>query len=192
MPKISEYTDCDYESFGSFGRALYKYTGCGPWVVAVLLDGREIYCEDKEAWKLPMETEVQYLRVGSIVEGSDVDVGPFDVEDPKEFWGTVKQIDEECDFYWKRDNLDHFYLRRNGDIIGYITCGWGEFELELDGNRILKRDREALKTFCTHGDYCRPDEKFEGAVIVPEPGEVFKVPGTKLEIQFFEDDSSLY
>lgn len=189
MFKIADFTDCDYESFHDFARAVYKYTDCGPWVVAVLPDDREIYYGDKEAWELPMDTEVKYLRVGSIVEGSDVEVGPHDVEDPKEFWKIVKEIDKECTFYWRRDNLDHFNLLRNGAPIGGIVCGWGEFELELDGNRILKKDREALQKFCTDGDYCTPCKDIEGSVKVPSHGEVFKVPGTKLEIQFFEDDS---
>lgn len=188
MNKISDFDDCGHDSFGEFGRCLYKYTDCGPWVVAVLKDGREIYYGDKEAWELTMDTEIKCLRVGSIVEGSDVEVGPFDVEDPKEFSATIKQIDEECTFFWRRDNLDHFYLKRKDDFIGYIVCGWGEFELELDDNRILKKDREALRKFCTNGDYCTPCKDIEGAVTVPSPGEVFKVPGTKLEIQFYEDD----
>lgn len=189
MPKISDFDDCGHDSFGEFGRCLYKYTSCGPWVVAVLPGGREVYYESKEAYELPMDTEVECLRVGSIVEGSDVYVGPFDVSDPKDWDGTIKQIDDECDFYWKRDNLDHFNLLRNGAPIGGVICGWGEFELELDRARISKKDRKALEKFCRDGDYCTPSSDIQGAMSVPSHGDIIKVPGTKLEIQFYEDDS---
>lgn len=104
MPKISDFDDCGHDSFGDFGRCLYKYTSCGPWVVAVLMNGKKIYYEDKEAWKLPMDTEVQCLRVGSIVEGSGVEVGPFDVHNPKDFSNIVSHIDAECAFIWGEEN----------------------------------------------------------------------------------------
>lgn len=188
MPKISDYDDCGHEHFHEFGRCLYKYTDCGPWVTAVLPDGREVYYDDKEAWELPMDTEVKCIRVGSIVEGSDVYVGPYDVEDPKEFSKTVKDIDEECTFFWRRDNLDHFRLIRAGEVIGYITCGWGEFELEGTGEKLpTGRTLAKLKKFCTNGDYCT--DNGDGTLHSPDDGEDIKVPGTKLEIQFFVDDS---
>lgn len=51
-----------------------------------------------------MDTEVQYLRVGSIVEGSDAEVGPYDVHNPKDFSNIVSQIDDECAFLWGAAN----------------------------------------------------------------------------------------
>ena len=187
MPKISDYDSCGHEHFYSFGRCLYKYTDCGPWVVAVLMDDREVYYEDKEAWELPMETEVKYLRVGSIVEGSDVEVGPYDVEDPKEFSKTVKDINDECTFFWRRDNLDHFRLIRGGKDIGYITCGWGEFELGSIGEKLpTGRTLAKLKKFCTNGDYIT--DNGDGTLDTPSEGDVIKVPGTKLAIRYFVDD----
>lgn len=106
MPKISDYDSCGHEHFHEFGRCLYKYTDCGPWVTAVLPDGREIYYEDKEAWELPMDTEVECLRVGSIVEGSEVYVGPYDVEDPKEFWKVVEDVNQQAIDAWEECNND--------------------------------------------------------------------------------------
>lgn len=189
MPKISEYDECGHENFHEFGRCLYKYTDCGPWVVAVLMDGQEIYYDNKEAWELPMDTEVRYLKVGSIVEGSDVEVGPYEVEDPKEFWKTVKDINDECDFFWRRDNLDHFRLLRKDKCIGYLECGWGECTLELMGHRVLKKDRAALDKFCRNGEYCIPDKEIQGALHTPDYGEILEVPGTKLKLEFYLDDS---
>ena len=127
---LSEIDDCGHDSFYDFGRCLYKYTDCGPWVTAVLLDGTEVYYEDREARELPMSTVVDHVKVGSIVEGSDVYVGPFDVHDPKKFGKVVESIDDEADFYWKRDNTYLFTITRPGYTDVVVRENWGDVEWE--------------------------------------------------------------
>lgn len=128
--KLSVIDECGHSNFYQFGRCLYKYTGCGPWVVAVLLDGTEVYYKSAEGDALSMDTVVDYVKVGSIVEGSDVEIGPYEVHDPAEFWDTVTTVDEEASFYWDRDNTQLFEIERDGYTTVYVRNRWGDIEWE--------------------------------------------------------------
>lgn len=96
----------DFTTFADLGRAVYKYTDCGPWIVAVLLDGSEVYYTSPEAHALSMDTVVRAIRVGSIVEGSDADVGPYEVTRARDFWPTVERVNEEAVIEWHDANDD--------------------------------------------------------------------------------------
>ena len=128
--KISEVDECGHESFGQFGRCLYKYTDCGPWVVAILPDGTEIYYEDQKAYELPIDTEVRALKVGSIVEGSEYYVGPFEITDPKEFWPTVEAVDNEASAAWDHFNHAWFRLFVGDEPVGWAKAGWEDEDCE--------------------------------------------------------------
>jgi hypothetical protein len=127
--KLSELCG-HHDTFYRFGRSLYKYTDCGPWVVAVLLDGTDIYYESDDARSLLMDTVVDHVRVGSIVEGSDVDVGPFEVHDPTEFFDTVQAVTDEASFYWRRDNTELYSIEAGGFDTIYFCLNWGAIEWE--------------------------------------------------------------
>lgn len=130
----------DYDNnFWRFGRSLYKYTDCGPWSRLVLTEDRNVYYESKGADDPTLldDPDIIGIEIGSIVEGSDVEIGPEFLKFPfteKELWDTVEQINEEASFYWKRDNEDDFLIEVDGNEY-YITVGWGiEFPEGLPEN----------------------------------------------------------
>jgi hypothetical protein len=120
MKKYSSFPKL-LKSFGSdnlydFGRSLYKAIDCGPWTTALLRDGAEVYYGDD----LPVGFDplnVTALKIGSIVEGSDVEVGPVTLTFPfseEEFNDAVESINNEAKFYWERDNLDTYRIEIDG------------------------------------------------------------------------------
>lgn len=94
----------DVETFAELGRAVYKYTDCGPWISAILADGTEVYYGSVEAQALSMQTVVRAVKVGSIVEGSDVEIGPYMVTRARDFWKTVEQVNREASDEWEIAN----------------------------------------------------------------------------------------
>ena len=121
----------------SFGRNVYKSTDCGPWVAFELSDGTALYYEDKQARVTLDELEekgitVTAIEIGSIVEGSDVEVNSILVEvddsfTESEFWEAVNGVDEEAKFYWKRDNATYYSLRDDqGNVL--VWCEWEHFD----------------------------------------------------------------
>jgi len=123
------------KSFGSdnlyqFGRSLYKAIECGPWTTAVLRDGSEVYYEDTPPVGFD-PLNVTALMIGSIVEGSDVEVGPIALTFPfseEEFNDAVESINDEAKFHWYRDNSEfawHLFRFDEGvetlvDV--FVTC----------------------------------------------------------------------
>ena len=109
----------------NFYRSVYKSTACGP-TIGFLLSNPEaepmqgpddppsnwtplvwIYNSDLPDTPIAELDVVAGVSVSSIVEGSDVEVegqkftGEFEDND---FWKAVEAVNEEADFYWKRDN----------------------------------------------------------------------------------------
>ena len=89
-------------------------------------------------------------------------------------------------FYWGRDNLDHFIVHRGDEVVGYLTCGWGECKFESSEGPLASRTMAKIKKYCTNGDYVK--DNGDGTLTSPSPQQKFKVPGTKLVIEFYEDD----
>lgn len=118
-----------------YGRSLYKYTDCGPWIAYVLEDGSTLYYED--AGNSFNGKKVIGVDIGSIVEGSDVEIGPHRLTFPfseKDFDDTVKAIDDEASFYWERDN-SHWYIvhgdpEKDGGENYYLHETWGDVKWE--------------------------------------------------------------
>ena len=134
------------DNFWRFGRILYNYTGCGPWTRLVLTEDRYACYEDKgsDDPSLLLDDDIIGIEVGSIVEGSDVEVGPIFLRFPftsDELDVTVKEIDDEASFYWKRDNEDDFVLTSDGKEY-YVTSGWGnEYPKDMPAELIEKFER---------------------------------------------------
>lgn len=117
----------DAHNFWRLGRSIYKYTDCGPWCRLILEDGNDIYYESEKANDEATldRTDVIGMEIGSIVEGSDVEIDgvlpkfPFTSED---LWETVKNVNEEASFYWKRDNEDDYLIEAGGEEY-HVTIG---------------------------------------------------------------------
>jgi len=146
----------DADNFWRFGRSLYKYTDCGPWTRLVLTEDRYAYYEDKgsDDPSLLLDEDIIGIEIGSIVEGSDVEVGPIFLRFPftsDELDVTVREIDEEVSFYWKRDNEDDFVLTSTSDGSlsefafrheYYVTSGWGnDYPKDMPAELIEKFER---------------------------------------------------
>ncbi len=124
-----------------FGRSLYKYTACGPWVVFRMPEGtKDVYYEDDLASQSEADqawwARCTGVAVGSIVEGSDVEVGPTDLAFPftaAEWDKAVEGINDEADFYWHRDN-DEVFVCANaaGDHVLWATVEGFESEPRID------------------------------------------------------------
>jgi hypothetical protein len=93
------------DNFWKFGRSLYKYTDCGPWCRLVLKNGENIYYESKEAndENTLNRDDIVGLEIGSIVEGSDVEVGPYLLKFPftdVELGDLVEELNNESDLIY--------------------------------------------------------------------------------------------
>lgn len=133
-----------YETPWEFGRALYKYTACGPWtsfrVASQPGDLRPyVYYEDEKA---SMDEAAQDwwetcigITIGSIVEGSDVELSPVDLLFPftdGDVDRAVEGIDDEADFYWKRDNCTYISIcNKRGEALYHAQ--WIEFDDDPTG-----------------------------------------------------------
>jgi hypothetical protein len=93
----------------SFGRSIYKGVDCGPWTRLVVTENRYCHYEDEGA-NLPenlIDRDIRGVEFGSIVEGSDVEIGPVFLKFPftsEKMWKVLAEIDDEAKFYWHRDN----------------------------------------------------------------------------------------
>jgi hypothetical protein len=91
-------------------RSIYKYTECGPWLSVRTWDDRTFHCDHLHEVD---KTEVRYLLVGSIVEGSDAEVCAdwidlVECESPEAavelFNRTVAWVDDEACALWDEAN----------------------------------------------------------------------------------------
>lgn len=91
-------------------RSIYKYTDCGPWLSVKTWDGRVFHCQDLHKVD---RTEVRYLLLGSIVEGSDAEVTADwidlrECESPedavKAFETTLAWVNDEACALWDEAN----------------------------------------------------------------------------------------
>lgn len=91
-------------------RSIYKYTDCGPWLSVQTWDGRWFHCQDLHKVD---KTEVRYLLVGSIVEGSNAEVSAdpidlLDCESPEDavtkFNSALESVNAEACRLWDEAN----------------------------------------------------------------------------------------
>lgn len=97
------------ETPAGFGRGLYKGVSCGPWISFVVrtpLAPRTVYYESVEASKEIKDCVA--VRVGSIVEGSEVGVAPVTLTFPfrrSEFYRVVSAINAKAKRLWAEANI---------------------------------------------------------------------------------------
>ena len=126
-----------HETPWAFGRSTYKYTDCGPWV-AFIAPGHgshgAVYYEDSEARVANASwwTSCLGLRIGSIVEGSDVEVGPEELLWPftdEQLDAAIARIDDEAGFYWDRDNTTYYEVADRTST-WLVVARWVQFDDE--------------------------------------------------------------
>lgn len=69
------------------------------------------------------------IAIGSIVEGSDVEVGPEYLAFPftdEQLDEVVKGINDEGSFYWERDNSRWYVLQHDGGAVAGIHIAWDD------------------------------------------------------------------
>ena len=76
------------ENVQQLGRAIYKYTECGPWLSVKLHDGTWKHTGDLAGIH---NHDVRSLLVGSIVEGSDAEVSGMEID----LLGYIDEGDEQ-------------------------------------------------------------------------------------------------
>jgi hypothetical protein len=113
------------DNFWEFAREIYRNTGCGPWLSLVLTEGREVYSGDRGADDPTQldEPDIIGIRIGSIVEGSDVEVGPKYLRFPftsEDFEGALTDIHDEAFFYWERDNVQSYEVTSSSGKPYYV------------------------------------------------------------------------
>jgi hypothetical protein len=94
-------------SLRGFARQCYKATDCGAWVSFKLADGRRVGGGGDP--NVPVVSEgperVVEIIVGSIVEGSDAEIGPYRLAvdenfEQNRFWWLLQRVDREASDAW--------------------------------------------------------------------------------------------
>jgi hypothetical protein len=149
-----------HETPYSMARAWYKYIGCGPWTV-FLTECGAVYYEDPEVETFDHKRCIG-ISIGSIVEGSDAEVGPIDLLFPfdmDDLDKALESIDSEASFYWDRDNSNHYCIVSHGNAVVIET--WGDYRWEDDG-ATPGIDKKAIQDFLDQDDeYRRYDDPFQ-------------------------------
>lgn len=167
----------DAESPYEYGRNLYKATACGPWVsYTTPADKRGyIYYEDPLARRTKAKQDwwasCTGIEIGSIVEGSDVEVGPTKLVFPfteDELEKVVAEIDAEAGFYWDRDNSTYYNVcNAQGEL--HLACVWADFDdaptgtWAEDDEESLELAKRAGETLFSTGPHTYED-------LIPIPG----------------------
>jgi len=105
----------------------------------------EIYYEDKQARTLDWIDDCVGIRIGSIVEGSEVEISPENLMFPfKEidFEKVTSHINEQVSFYWERDNSDNFYIQYKEVCASVRVCN-GEFNW-CDNNELTDEIKQQV------------------------------------------------
>lgn len=105
MPTFQQLDHIGVDNFAQLGRAMYKY-GCGVWTVAILTNGQEVYYDDAAARNITARTKLRGIQIGSIVEGSDAEVGPYLAKSAKQLDELHDRVCEEVEELWNEANMD--------------------------------------------------------------------------------------
>jgi len=107
---LKEYED---DTPYQLGRALYRHTECGPWIVFLCNAGEdnplhEVYYESEEAHETDWLDDCVGIKVGSIVEGSDNGIEPITLMFPftsQAFSNAVESINHDAGIVWEWANV---------------------------------------------------------------------------------------
>ncbi len=171
-----------------WARGFYKYTDCGPWASFHIRGGEDpVYYEHNKVDELVLNDNCTGIRFGSIVEGSDVEVGPFDHMFPfsaDDFDNDVDRMEKETSFYWHRDNDDHYVLQGTPDTEPEYCFedSWGSFNWHDSGP---PDDVKRLVEAFVHNNYDRIPLKEYGEDITPA-----LIEGTTFVIYRYTNDST--
>ena len=108
-------------------------------VKSVEKKNRDIYYEHEEArsdtWWKEWGKKCTGIEIGSIVEGSDVTVGPHTLMFPftdVDLDECIDYINKEASFYWERDNCRWFLLYHNNEVCCGLKLGGGDVEWDVE------------------------------------------------------------
>lgn len=148
------------DTAGRLGRCFYKYTDCGPWTVFLVKrpdeESKTIYYEDQKAYDPAWYSVCAGLRIGSIVEGSDVECSPVELYFPfteSELDAAVENVNDEACFYWERDNSLWLKITSPGGVDYWGKETWGAWDLPADVPENVAR---ALMAMVKRGDLPPP------------------------------------
>lgn len=191
---VDEFVGYAVDSFGDWGRSVYKYTGCGPWTVALLPDGRELYYEDREAYEYKGDQPIVGVRLGSIVEGWDGELPPYDCYTREEFDKALEELEDITSNIWELANGDFFSINRDGKSIGTAQNVWGDIKIEVDG--LNSKERRRLRRFIEGASWHdtrrfhagwggRPGRWHKSS---PSDGDTWKLGRTGIEVIYYEPE----
>lgn len=88
---------------------------------------QEDVCEDdKKARETDWLSSCVSITIGSIVEGSEVEIPPITLVFPfleLDFEEAIQEIEAQASFYWERDNSDFFIVSVSKEVYGLKVCG---------------------------------------------------------------------
>jgi hypothetical protein len=82
---------------------IYKFTDCGAWIQIMDKDGNWVTGADLDNIKEP----ILKVRIGSIVEGSDVEIGPYDLDIPctiDDLNAVIEEVEIQAEEEWQVAN----------------------------------------------------------------------------------------
>ena len=91
------------DSPSSFGRAIYRWVDCGPWMDFLVEDGKTYYYSDEGTDEAVTNDNCVGIPIGSIVEGSDAEIAAEVLEFPftnEELWDLLDDINEQACYEW--------------------------------------------------------------------------------------------
>ena len=193
---VNEFVGYEVESFAQWGRAVYKWTDCGPWTATLLPDGREVYYEDAEAREIKGTDLIVGVRLGSNVEGWDGELPPYYCYSREEFDKALEELEEITSNIWELANGDFFIVHKDGANIGGAQNIWGDVKIEVDERAINSKERRRLRRFIESARWNntrrfrpgwgnRPGRFYKA---VPSDGDTWKLGKTGIEVIYYEPE----
>lgn len=107
---------------------------------------RQIFYEDEEAHCRDWTKKCVAIRIGSIVEGSDVEIDPIRLPFPlaeDDLEQAVQSINDQVSFYWERDNSHWYVLKKDGCWCVSFRETWGDITWDTDDESLVPDEIKA-------------------------------------------------